>query len=166
MTKKRKIAIGLVSVLVLALLGGGWAVSEAYERSPFKRGPAFFLDRMDERAEELNLSPSQKERFEALKSEIKGSMVEGREEGRNFFKSLKTEVGKEDPDINAVSALVKAQMTRIHDRVGQGIDRFAEFYAVLDDKQKEKVLAKFRAHMDRPRHRGGPGHWGPKDKKD
>ncbi len=162
MTKKRKITILGCSVLLVLLVGVGLAVGEAYERSPFKKGPSYFLEKMDAKAEELNLSEAQQEKFEGLKSEVRRSMEQGHAEGREIFGRIKTELGRENPDMNVVASLMKKQMANLQGRLGQGVDRFAEFYGVLDEKQKGMVLAKVREHMDKDHCRGHGGPWGEK----
>ena len=163
MTRKRKIAALAGMFLLAGLVAAGLAVGAAYEDSPFKKGPEFFLERMDERVEQLNLDKAQKARFQEIRAQVKKEMESSREEGREFFKNLKAELGKENPDMTTVAALIKAQTGRIETRVGMGVDRFLEFYGVLNPEQKEKVLAKAREHLDKPHHcPGRPGPWSEK----
>ena len=162
MSKRGKIMILGGSILLLLLAGAGLAIGEAYQNSPFKKGPAYFLEKMDAGAYELNLTPAQREKFEGLKAGIKESMEKGRREGREMFGRIKDELGKDEPDMNLVASLMKTQMTDIQTRIGAGIDRFAEFYGALDGKQKELVLAKAREHMDRPHCQGHGGPWNQK----
>lgn len=165
MSKRGKIMILGGSILLVILVGAGLAIGAAYQNSPFKKGPAYFLEKMDAGAYELNLTPSQREKFEGLKSGMKESMVKGRTQGKEMFGRIKDELGKEEPDMNLVASLLKTQLTEIQTRIGEGIDRFAEFYAALDQNQKKIVLEKARERMDRPG--GCPGHGGPwSDKKE
>ncbi len=159
MTRGKKVTF-LVAVFLLAgMVAAGLAVGEAYQNSPFKRGPAYFLDKMDEKVKDLNLTPIQKQKFEETKSELRQTMESGHDEGREFFGRLKTEFKKDDPDMKAVAAMIKAQMGRVQDRVGTGIDRFVEFYGTLDGKQKDLVLARAREHMEKPKCLGRGGPW-------
>ena len=162
MTRGRK-AAALGGVFLLAgLVAAGLALGAAYDNSPFKRGPEFFLERMDGKVKELNLNDSQKEKFAEIRVRIEKSMESGREEGRAFFEKLKTELNRDAPDMKAVAALIKTQMGRFQDRVGLGVDHFVEFYGILDAEQKEQVLAKAREHLGKPHRPGHPGPWGGK----
>ena len=46
-----------------------------------------------------------------------------------------------------VAGLVKTRLNRIPDRVGTNLDQLVDFYNILNEEQKAKVLARMRERM-------------------
>ena len=51
------------------------------------------------------MTAPQKEKFEEIRAGMKQSIDSGRDEGRDFFNELKTEMNKDDPDMKMVASL-------------------------------------------------------------
>ncbi|MBW2618986.1 MAG: Spy/CpxP family protein refolding chaperone [Deltaproteobacteria bacterium] len=159
-TKRGYFVVGGVVVLVVGLILAGWAVANEYSefRSCFKKGPGCILERMDEGVEELNLTRSQRHKYEALKTELKTNLTDSRAKRREFLNRLKQEINTERPDLTAVANLIKSKMDEMSVHLGQGLDGFVEFYNVLDGDQQEKMIAHLREKIDRFEKFGPPHH--------
>lgn len=107
------------------------------------------LSRMDSRVEKLELSDSQQEKYEGIRLKVKANLDKGKEERRKFFSELQIEINKEDPNINAVTDLVKRKFKDGPIHLTKNLDLFAEFYNILDEDQKEILIKRLRKKMDR-----------------
>jgi len=107
------------------------------------------LSRMDSRVEKLELSDSQQEKYEGIRLKVKVNLDKGKEERREFFSELQIEINKENPDINAVTDLVKREFRDGPINLIDNLDLFAEFYNILDEDQREILITKLRKKMDR-----------------
>ena len=107
------------------------------------------LSRMDSRVEKLELSDSQQKKYEEIRLKVKANLDKGKEERRKFFSELQIEINKENPDINAVTDLVKSKFKDGPIHLTKNLDLFAEFYNILDEDQKEILIKRLRKKMNR-----------------
>jgi hypothetical protein len=107
------------------------------------------LSRMDSRVEKLELYDSQQQKYEEIRLKVKANLDKGKEERRKFISELQNEINKENPDINALMALVKAKFRAGPIHLTDNLDLFAEFYNILDDEQKGILLKRLRKKMNR-----------------
>jgi hypothetical protein len=56
-------------------------------------------------------------------------------------------MNKENPDMNALADLIKERAQHIPDMVSKPIDRFVDFYNLLDEDQKARVIEMFRMRI-------------------
>lgn len=126
---------------------------------PFcRRGPGFAdrdfperaLKHMDRHVEELNLTEAQRQSYEALKSRLKAHFEEGKAKRTAWVGELRTELNKENPDIQVVAAHVKKATKALPEAMDRHVDLFVEFYGILDDGQRMKVVQRFRDRMGGP----------------
>ena len=96
---------------------------------------------------ELNLNDAQKKEYEKSKEEIRAGIAEAIERKKDFHRIVHEEMDKENPDINALAGLMKERVQNIPDMVSKPIDLFVNFYNLLDENQKAKVIEMFRARM-------------------
>ena len=104
---------------------------------------------MDSRVEELDLSETQMEEYEEIRLKVKAGLTEAMENRREFFRELKREINKDNPDMNALSDHIRQQLRKMPDFMSYNLDLFMEFYNVLDENQSARLLEKFRNRMDR-----------------
>ncbi|MGD8561322.1 MAG: Spy/CpxP family protein refolding chaperone [Desulfarculaceae bacterium] len=145
--KKKCWVLGAIVVLV-ALVLTGWAMAKNYPGSCFKKGPDCVLSRMDERVKELALSPKQQKKYEALRTEIKEQIQKRMQAQEKFLGQVKDQLYKDDPDLKTINNAVKQKLQEMSAVVGEGMDRFLEFYELLDPEQKQKVIDKIRDRID------------------
>jgi hypothetical protein len=107
------------------------------------------LSRMDSRVEKLELSDSQQKKYEEIRLKVKANLDKGKEERRKFFSELQIEINKENPNINAVTDLVKSKFKDGPIHLTKNLDLFAEFYNILDEDQKATLIKRLRKKMNR-----------------
>lgn len=165
-SKRKSLTIGAVA-LACGLLAGcgphpfwdtGSSAGDSKERRAFcKRwahhrfGDKDFSDhimkRIDSRVEDLDLSENQREKYEEMRLKIKANLTEAMEGRKELFAELRTEINREDPDMNAVTGLVKNQFVGMPDRMTEMLDLFVEFYDILDEDQKAQVMKVIRKRI-------------------
>jgi hypothetical protein len=96
---------------------------------------------------ELNLNDIQKKGYEKSKEQIRTGLAEAIERKKDFRRIVHEEMDKENPDVNALAGLMKERAQNIPDMVSKPIDVFVNFYNLLDESQKAKVIEMFRARM-------------------
>jgi hypothetical protein len=170
MSRRRKIIIGalILSLVVLVGIGttmtygprGSWAKGfpPGFHGMGCHPGPHgediadFILWKMDRHVKELNLNDAQKKEYEKSKEEIRAGIAEAIERKKDFHRIVHEEMDKENPDINALAGLMKERAQNIPDMVSKPIDLFVNFYNLLDESQKAKVIEMFRARMGATQH--------------
>jgi Spy/CpxP family protein refolding chaperone len=165
MSKRKKMIIGAL-ILTLAVVVGIGATTVRGPKGSWARGfgpgfhgmgchpgphgediADFILWKMDRHAKELNLNDVQKKGYEKSKEQIRKGIAEAIERKRDFHRIVHEEMDKENPDINALAGLMKERAQNIPDMVSKPIDLFVDFYNVLDESQKAKVIEMFRSRM-------------------
>ena len=154
--KKKYVIVGSV-VAFLVLVSGFCIVKASGDYGFCGRGshPPFFrkafrerlLSRMDDKMQELNLSEEQKEKYAQLKTCFKANFEEMRSGRSQFMNEIKAVIDEKNPDMQRVAGLVKTRLNRIPDRVGTNLDQLVDFYNILNEEQKAKILARMRERM-------------------
>jgi len=96
---------------------------------------------------ELNLNDIQKKEYEKSKEEIRAGIADAIERKKDFHRIVHEEMDKENPDMNALAGLMKERAQNIPHMVSKPIDLFVNFYNLLDESQKAKVIEMFRSRM-------------------
>jgi hypothetical protein len=154
--RKKYFIIGAV-ILSLAILGG-LGVTMAYgPHGSWHKGfhhrfhsqdfTDFILWRMDRHAKELNLNETQMQEYEKIKGLIRANITAAIEEKKEFHKIMHEEINSSNPNINNVANLVKDQLKNMPNLIGKNLDLFVEFYNVLDENQKARVIEMIRWRM-------------------
>ena len=105
------------------------------------------LSHMDDKMEELNLSEEQKEKYAQLKASFKADFEEMRTGRYEFMNDMRTVIDQKNPDMQRVAGLVKERLNRMPDRIGTHLDQLVDFYNILDEEQKARVLDRMRERM-------------------
>ena len=163
---KKSFIVGVV-VLVFGLLSGcgphGFH-DEDFSARDSKEGGAFcrrwghhrfgdkdfsdhIMKRIDSRVEDLDLSDSQRKKYEEIRDKIKANLTEAMEERKRLFKELQSEINREDPDMNVVTSLVKKRLKDMPGSMEGNLDLFVELYNILDEDQKAQVVEMMRKRM-------------------
>jgi hypothetical protein len=107
----------------------------------------FILWKMDRHVKELNLNGVQMKEYEKSKEEIRASIADAIERRKDFHRIVREEMDKENPDMNALAGLMKERAQNIPDMVSKPIDLFVNFYNLLEENQKVRVIEMLRLRM-------------------
>jgi hypothetical protein len=166
MKTRSKVFIGSGIVLFLMLLAGYGLVSAYRPWSDFcgefpgrfhGRGmhsglrqqeiSEFILWRMDQKAQELNLTKTQKAKYEALKTNIKSQMSGGFGGRQQLKQQIQTELNRENPDLKGLTETLKLRINGFSSGLNKNLDLIADFYDSLDAAQKQKINQEIRERM-------------------
>ncbi len=166
--RKKTLVIGgvVLSILGLVLFVGNiagcgphrFSDRDDYSWSDHKRRHSKFWagrfqehveNHLNEKVEELDLSDSQQEQYEEIKQELVAKLKEGFKKRRDFMKEIESQINNENPDLNAVAALVKQKLNEVPAIMEGHVDLIMSFYNMLDEEQQEMVIEKIREKMER-----------------
>lgn len=161
MGKRRKyFIVGSIVLLIMLFTGFGLVAARGPCRG-FRGGfhPGlhhkdvweFILWRLDKGVEELNLSEPQKGKYEEMKGKLEERFKEHREDRKRWREELQAAMNKEVPDVKALSESVKNRIKHFSGFMEENVDLFVEFSEILDQEQKEKIMATIREKMKRCR---------------
>jgi len=153
--KKYVIAGSVVAFLVLVTgfcmvkASGDYGFCGRGVHPPFfkKAFPERILNRMDNKMEELNLSEEQRGKYAQLKASFKADFEEMRTGRYEFMNEMRAVIDQKKPDMQRLVGLVKDRLNRIPDRIGPHLDQLVDFYNILNEEQKAKVLERMRERM-------------------
>ena len=159
MGKRRKwFAVSYVVLFIMLFAGFGLLAGCGPCRG-FHRGfhPGFhnkdfsehILRKLDKKAEALNLSEAQKEKYKEIKGKLVTRLKEHMNDRKRLMEEIQTEMKKGEPDIKVLSESIKKQMKRFPDFMEGNLDLFVEFYETLDKEQKDKIISMIRKKMKR-----------------
>ena len=107
------------------------------------------LKKMDRRVAKLELSKEQSQKYKKMRQDIAADLDQHKEQRRMFFTRLQNEISKENPDIKSLTAFVKDHAKNIPGFVSANVDRFEEFYNILDKGQKSQLIKRVRKKVNR-----------------
>ncbi len=165
---RKKIMIGVGIFLVFMLLVGGYGFVSAC--GPFGDGGGgfhsrfhgggfrpsfcgkgiseFIFWRMDKRAETLNLTEVQKEKYETLKGHLKNHFSEGMADHHRLKKQFHEEIGKDNPDVLMLLESVKTKIGEISAFADQSLNLLTVFYESLDGTQQGMLTDEIKKRID------------------
>ena len=151
--KKSYFVIGAV-VLVVALIAGCGLFPSCGPQMFCERGfhPGFhgrdfserILERIDKKVEKLGLKETQQQRYAEIRQKIEADFSKMSEGRKALFKDFQGEINKENPDIDRVAGLLKDRLKEMPDHIARHLDHFVEFYGILNEDQKARLLEKVR----------------------
>ena len=155
MKLKRHHLLGFGVVIILAVsVGFGLSCHPRFHRFPHK-GPHSqkfaqrLLNRMDKKVDLLDLSPGQKETYDRIREKVKKDVLAMSEERRAFFRTVKTEINLDNPNMERLSELTRKHLHRLPVTIEKYLDYFLEFYQVLNEKQQDQILSEMRDKINR-----------------
>ena len=107
----------------------------------------FILARVDSRVEDLDLSETQIEEYGEIRQKVKGKFVFAMEKRREFFRELRDEINEDNPNMDALAGRIKLHLGKMEDFMSGNLDLLMEFYNILDEDQKARVIEKMREKM-------------------
>lgn len=120
-------------------------------------GHEFILEHIDDRVEDLDLNDEQMSQYQVLRAKVKANLETARAKRMELFEKVAVEMKKPNPDMEAVSTVVKQGFADLPDMMSANLDLFVEFYNILDEEQQEEILKKFRKKIDRMERYSGFG---------
>ena len=151
--KKKYFIIGAIALVITIVVGYG-LFSSCGKRNfcdgrfpPGFQGKGFpehVLGRLDKKVGKLDLSETQQETYQKIRSKTESDFAKMQENRKAFFRELENEFNREDPDINAVVSLLKDKSRDIPAFIGEKLDRFLDFYNMLNEDQKAQMIKRFR----------------------
>jgi LTXXQ motif family protein len=108
----------------------------------------FILWRMDKMAKELNLTSTQKAKYEVLKGNIEAHFTEARNDHQKMKDQFRTEMSKEDPNVKNLAETMKAKIIDLSGFLNQNLDLLVDFYESLDSGQKRLLNDEIRERMN------------------
>ncbi len=107
------------------------------------------LTRMDDKAEDLNLTKDQQEKYDVIRGKMKESFLSHKDTKNDLVTGLKDEIAKDNPDAGTIGNLIKEHLNEMPDFLSENIDLLVEFYNTLDRDQKKIVLDRIRKKIDK-----------------
>jgi hypothetical protein len=168
--RRRYLIAGIIGLALIAVVGSGLVASAFAGKfcdwgPPMGRHGGWFhggtlpdefaervLARIDGRVADLQLTEQQNAKYQELRLRLKGRMEAQFNEQKALKEQIRAEVNRDKPNPQAVNDLVKRRIRMLSQGLEEGSDLFAEFYGLLDENQKGKVLARLRERMEH-----GPG---------
>ena len=154
--KKRYVIVGSVVIFLVLVTGfcivkasGDYGFCSRGSHPPFfrKAFPERILNRMDSKMEDLNLSEVQKTKYAQLKTSFKADFEEMRTGRSKFMNDMRAVIDQKNPDMQRVAGLVKDRLSRMPERIGTHLDELVDFYNILNQEQRARVLDKMRERM-------------------
>ena len=148
--KAKKIIIAILSVIGgLFLVGLVVCLIIGPPRFGPDRLKTHVLSRLDDRAEDLNLSEDQARQYAALRQRLEANLTEGAARHKDFYTRFVREMDKTEPDVEALVGDIKGELARMSESISSDLDLLAEFYNLLDQNQKQQVLENARSRLKR-----------------
>ena len=107
------------------------------------------LKRLDHGVEYLDLSESQRQAYEEVREKIQAHLAEGMRERKEFFTEIKTELDRDNPDMERVAGVVKERIREVPGLIEEHVDLFMELYNILDEDQKAQLVHMIKFRMGR-----------------
>ena len=154
--KKKYVIVGSVAAFLVLVAGfcmvmasGDYGFCGRGFHPPFlnKAFPERILNRMDKKMEELNLSKEQREKYSQLKAGFTADFEEMRSGRQRFMSDMKAVIDQENPDMKRLAGLVKDRLSRMPERVGTHLDQLVDFYNILNEEQRARVVERMRERM-------------------
>ena len=163
--RKRFVVIGVI-ILMVVLTGFGvfaawgparWSgcgpsfgpCGRGFHHGPWGKGEMaeFVLWRIDNKIEELKLTPLQKEKYNELRKNVKGHLTSAKTEREKLREVFRSEITKENPDVAALTKTMKKKIQDVSGIMQADLDLIASFYGSLDNAQKQKVISGIQERM-------------------
>jgi hypothetical protein len=107
----------------------------------------FILWRMDKKVRELNLSVSQKTKYEAIRENFKVHFTEFQTEHQKMKDQLHKELSKENPDVKMLIESAKTKLNEVSGFMNKNLDLLLDFYGSLDNHQKAMINDEIKERM-------------------
>ncbi len=135
--KGKTILLALSCVAVASLLLTSCA---RHPRRQHRPDPEVMLRRLDTRVKKLELTEAQTRQYKEIRTRFKRDLLNDFSSLKNTHTEISAQIMMDDPDIPAIADELKQRMAGSPDLRAKYLDYFVEFYNILDEDQKQKVL--------------------------
>jgi Spy/CpxP family protein refolding chaperone len=136
-----------------------WACDSGFHPPFHGKGPHFrfhsekmidrMLDCLDDRAERLDLTELQEVEYQAIREDIRDTMLQGLSDRKILKQEVQEELNRDNPDPAVLGDLIKTRIRAVSEAMEQGLDRFVSFYEILEPDQQAIILEKLREKAGR-----------------
>lgn len=106
--------------------------------------PDKLLKRMDRKIAKLELNSEQEIVYNKIRADIKIDLLKMKEARLITHDEIATELDNENPDMAKIADILKQRHANRPDKFESYADRIVEFYEILDENQKSKIIEKMR----------------------
>lgn len=149
MKMNKKVTVSLAAIVALIVLGIGSVAAFGPPLGMRGKVHQYVLAYIDDQVEELGLSPDQQKKYQALRAKLEANLKEGATKRKAVFMDLYQGINQPNPDVRALTGMVKERMNLIPVMMGANLDLLADFYEILSDEQKAQVLKRAKKRMKR-----------------
>jgi len=142
----KKKMIGFSAVVLLGVLAAA-GCGHRGGCHPFG-GPGHFAEkRIRQLEQELKMTDTQKAQFRELRGRLKGDIITDFGEKRKLMDTVNERLKADNPGIDEIVTLARAQMRKSHARMEEKLSYITEFYNILNPEQKRILVQKVREHL-------------------
>lgn len=149
MKMNKKVTVSLVAIAALAILGVGTAAALGPHMGMPGKIHKYVLAHIDDRVEELKLTPDQQKKYLVLRAKLEANLKAAGAKRQAVFMELYQGINQPNPDVRAMTGMIKQRLNLIPEMMGANLDLLADFYEILDDQQKAQMLKKAQKRMKR-----------------
>ena len=150
---KKLYIIGAVALVLSVVAGLGFVVASGPGKDwcrGFHPGgfPKHVLSRMDSRVESLNLTEPQRAKYGEIRAKVEKGLAGGMENRKKLREEMRSELNRSTPDMHRVSEMVKKRISGMSGFLEENLDLLVEFYDMLDEKQRIRVIEHMRDKVE------------------
>jgi hypothetical protein len=149
MRMNKKVTVSMVAIIALIILGMGSVAAFGPHMGMRGKMHNYVLAYIDDEVEELGLSTDQQKKYQALRAKLEANLKEGAAKRKAVFMELYQGINQTNPDVRALTGAMKERMNLIPVMMGANLDLLADFYEILNDEQKARVLKRAKKRMKR-----------------
>jgi Spy/CpxP family protein refolding chaperone len=149
MKMNKKMTVSLAAIAALVILGVGSAVAFGPHMCMPGKIHKYVLAHIDDRVEELNLTPDQQKQYLDLRAKLEANLQAAATKRQAVFMEIFQGVNQPNPDVRALTGMIKERMNNIPTMMGANLDLLADFYEILNDQQKAQLIKQAQKRMNR-----------------
>jgi Spy/CpxP family protein refolding chaperone len=107
----------------------------------------FILWKMEKKAKELNLTATQKAKYEAIRENLRTHFTGFHADHQKMKDQFHMELSKENPDVKLMLETAKAKLTEVSGAMNKNLDLLIDFYTSLDNRQKAMINDEIKERM-------------------
>jgi len=142
-TRKSVYFIAIVSILFLLLSGC------THRRWNAERFSGHVLEHMDDQVDDLNLNEEQTAQYQQIRAKMEADLSSIHLNHSEAMLAQHEKINQENPDITSLTGVFRERLKTAPNEFGTFLDRFEEFYNILNEEQQAEVLEEFRQKINR-----------------
>ena len=106
------------------------------------------LGRLDSRVEDLDLTTEQQSRYRGIREKVHQDLLKGLQHRREGYTILEKGFQSEKPDIASIADELRNHIKNRPEVMLQQLEHFEEFYSLLNESQKNKLVEEIRDKIE------------------